>query len=218
MSSILNEPIPGQGVFWSSVGGKPYPVAFRALSFEGMYKPLDKDGKAAAVETFAKKLREMFPALTPSPVMVETGGLEPAAPAGPGVAGDGLPSGEPQAELIAVGNVDGHEEEGQAEAAPADHLAALREKAVTAFKASKWHGKADGEGAAWGSLKALCLEVLPVGMDSHERDSMAYELVPHVMTKVFGPQNTGWHSFKAASKVSGTLVLYVKKGPKPGNS
>src|SRR5579871_3281078 len=37
LGALLNEPIPGQGVFWSSVGGKPYPVAFRALSFEGRY-------------------------------------------------------------------------------------------------------------------------------------------------------------------------------------
>ena len=34
LSSLLNEPIPGQGVFWSSVGQKPYPLPFRAASFE----------------------------------------------------------------------------------------------------------------------------------------------------------------------------------------
>jgi len=38
LSSLLNEPIPGQGVFWSSVGGKPYPVSLRALSFEKMLR------------------------------------------------------------------------------------------------------------------------------------------------------------------------------------
>jgi DNA helicase HerA-like ATPase len=36
LSALLNEPIPGQGVFWSSVGGKPYPVSIRALLFEQM--------------------------------------------------------------------------------------------------------------------------------------------------------------------------------------
>src|SRR5260370_16336842 len=37
LSSLLNEPIPGQGVFWSSVGGKPYPVSLRVLSFDQIY-------------------------------------------------------------------------------------------------------------------------------------------------------------------------------------
>jgi hypothetical protein len=36
LSALLNELIPGQGVFWSSVGGKPYPVALRVLLFEQM--------------------------------------------------------------------------------------------------------------------------------------------------------------------------------------
>ena len=42
LSSLLNEPIPGQGVFWSSVGGKPYPVSLRALSFENMFSMRDR--------------------------------------------------------------------------------------------------------------------------------------------------------------------------------
>src|SRR5204863_2568385 len=29
LSALLNEPIPGQGVFWSSVGGKAYPISLR---------------------------------------------------------------------------------------------------------------------------------------------------------------------------------------------
>src|SRR5262245_29523904 len=41
LSSLLNEPIPGQGVFWSSVGGKPYPVSLRVLLFEKMFPMLD---------------------------------------------------------------------------------------------------------------------------------------------------------------------------------
>jgi DNA helicase HerA-like ATPase len=40
LSALLNEPIPGQGVFWSSVGGKPYPglhsgIAFRTDGYAG---------------------------------------------------------------------------------------------------------------------------------------------------------------------------------------
>jgi hypothetical protein len=32
LSTLLNEPIPGHAVFWSSVGGRAYPVSLRVLS------------------------------------------------------------------------------------------------------------------------------------------------------------------------------------------
>ena len=53
LGSLLNEPIPGQGVFWSSVGGKPYPLSIRVLSFEEMYPMRDKTYSAMAVNTYA---------------------------------------------------------------------------------------------------------------------------------------------------------------------
>jgi len=34
LSSLLNEPLPGHGVFWSSVSETPYPIPTRALLFE----------------------------------------------------------------------------------------------------------------------------------------------------------------------------------------
>ncbi len=60
LSGLLNEPIPGQGVFWSSVGGQAYPVAIRVLSFENMYSPLDPHYGRAGVPTFSCELRERF--------------------------------------------------------------------------------------------------------------------------------------------------------------
>lgn len=60
LSTLLNEPIPGQGVFWSSVDGKPYPVSIRALSFEHLYPVLDPTNSKSAVDTFASELRRGF--------------------------------------------------------------------------------------------------------------------------------------------------------------
>lgn len=34
LSSLLNEPIAGQGVFWNSAGKTQYPIPLRVLSFE----------------------------------------------------------------------------------------------------------------------------------------------------------------------------------------
>ncbi|WOE71411.1 DUF87 domain-containing protein [Hydrogenimonas thermophila] len=58
LSILLNEAIPGQGVFWSSVNSKPYPVSFRILSFENLYEMYDKDYNLEAIKNYATELRE----------------------------------------------------------------------------------------------------------------------------------------------------------------
>jgi len=60
LSSILNEPIPGQGVFWSGVSGMPFPISLRVLSFGKLNKTQDPTYKAAAIDTYASELREKF--------------------------------------------------------------------------------------------------------------------------------------------------------------
>jgi len=60
LSSLLNEPIPGQGIFWSSVGGKPYPISLRALSFEKLFAVRDVLYSQPAGRTYAATLRATF--------------------------------------------------------------------------------------------------------------------------------------------------------------
>jgi hypothetical protein len=60
LSVLLNEPIPGQGVFWSSVGSQPYPIPLRVLTFEHLYTALDLNRKRGAVDTFAQTLKAKF--------------------------------------------------------------------------------------------------------------------------------------------------------------
>ncbi|RIV18479.1 DUF87 domain-containing protein [Fibrisoma montanum] len=60
LSSLLNEPIPGQGVFWSSSGGKPYPVALRVLSFEALHKLRDPKYDQAPISIYAQELKQKF--------------------------------------------------------------------------------------------------------------------------------------------------------------
>ncbi len=82
LSSLLNEPIPGHGVFWSSAG-KPYPLSVRVLSFESLYQPRDPSFCLPKAQTFAEelKLRPTFniqPQETPS-----SGPVGPASPQEP---------------------------------------------------------------------------------------------------------------------------------------
>ena len=61
LSSLLNEPIPGHCVFWSSVGGRAYPLSIRILSFEESHAVRDTEYRLPASErTAASVLREKF--------------------------------------------------------------------------------------------------------------------------------------------------------------
>jgi uncharacterized protein len=60
LSVLLNEPIPGHCVFWSSVGGTPYPVSLRILSFEEIYQQRDPEYQMGHARTYAADLAEKF--------------------------------------------------------------------------------------------------------------------------------------------------------------
>ncbi len=64
LSSLLNEPLPGNGIFWSSVSGEvdqagsAYPIPMRVLSFEKAHTVLDPDHKRGASKVYASELAE----------------------------------------------------------------------------------------------------------------------------------------------------------------
>jgi DNA helicase HerA-like ATPase len=73
LGSLLNEPIRGQGVFWSSSAGREYPIPVRIRSFESEFNLLDPQYDRDAVETFASKLRERSEAFTRTPAAWQEG-------------------------------------------------------------------------------------------------------------------------------------------------
>ena len=60
LSSLLNEPIPGNCFFWGRVRGKTYPLSIRVMSFESLYKVRDSNYNAPTGNTYALKLQENF--------------------------------------------------------------------------------------------------------------------------------------------------------------
>jgi hypothetical protein len=60
LSTLLNEPIPGHCVFWSSVQGKTYPISVRIMSFEQLYSVRDPDYNMPPSDTFAREMKEYF--------------------------------------------------------------------------------------------------------------------------------------------------------------
>jgi len=169
LSSLLNEPIPGQGVFWSSVGGKPYPVSLRVLAFERMYAPRDPTYSLDAGNTYLRTLRETFSA-------TGTGATISVGSDSSGSAGL-FPE-----EVTAVDAV--------------DVKAGLERLAIEALRSEdKLKSKIESEeGAAWGSIKAFFLAKLPSQLD--DRDNLAFQLVRKAMVDIYGTQNQAWEQYR----------------------
>jgi len=182
LSSLLNEPIPGQGVFWSSVGGKPYPVSLRALSFERMFSMRDHDYNQPAGNTYAQTLRSTFSGMRKIAMTVR-------APEAEG-AGALFPA---EAEVE--------------DAEPVDVMANIEQRAIDALRSdAKLMAKIESsEGAAWGSLKAFFLDHLPAHLD--DRDTMAFRLVKKALVNFYGPQDHGWEQYRHPTR----NTAYVRK-------
>ena len=179
LSSLLNEPIPGQGVFWSSVGGKPYPVSLRVLSFEKMYQMLDRDYSKAAASTYAVQLRQTF------------GGAAQSTP------------------TITIPSEPGELIEPAAPEDSVDLLASMEQKAIAALRAdeSLMTRIRSSNGAAWGSIKAFLMNQLPDHVD--DRDTISYHMVRKAMNEVFGPQNEAWESYKNPNRKNVTYIRLI---------
>jgi hypothetical protein len=185
LSSLLNEPIPGHGVFWSSVGGKSYPIPIRVLSFEAQYQAQDPQYNGLGIETAAEELRRRFATALASArgaVRVEVlpggkGGVHPAPPMGP-----------------RDENAKTDEEQ--------DVLGSYEEAAIAAFRSDgQLLDKLRQYGMPWRGVQEQLKQALPDVLS--DRDQIAYGLVPKAMNAVFGQQVTTWNTEKRRSK-SGT--------------
>lgn len=169
LSALLNEPIPGHGVFWSSAGGKSYPIPLRVLSFEGAHSARDPGYKMPAASTYALTLKSRFAAAV-SASRAAAPSPKPAEPA-PATAAEAGTLFETEVEMV------------EAEAdAPEDVLVTHSQAAInTVSKDTALIDRIRKSGIPWmGVLKAL-EEALPDVLD--DRHNVAYGLVPQFMNK-----------------------------------
>ncbi|TXF11863.1 ATP-binding protein [Pelomicrobium methylotrophicum] len=171
LASLLNEPIPGQGVFWSSVGGKPYPVSVRTLSFEKMYAIRDPEYRLPPGQTYAQTLRSMFSAMR----QIATKTLIPGA-----VGSGALFSSEVEVE----------------EAEAVDFMASIEQLAIEALRQdSNIRQKIESsEGMPWYGVQQFLIDHLPEHLE--DRRQFAYNLVRKAMNTIYGSQPEGWETFK----------------------
>lgn len=181
LSSLLNEPIPGQGVFWSSVGGKPYPVSLRALSFEQIFPMRDHDYCRPAGKTYARILHKTFSGMRQMTTK-----------------SDPQKSGE--TEILLPTETD--------EIGSVDVMANIEQQVISFMKANDQLIEKinSSEGAAWGYVKAFFLENLPTHLDN--RDQLAYQLVKKSMDRIYGAQNQYWEAYRNSDRNN---TAYVRK-------
>ena len=155
LSSLLNEPIPGQGVFWSSVGGKPYPISIRVQSFENMYSLRDPEYNKPAGKTYAGTILHEFQSES-----------QPARGSSPS---------ETQSQ---------RQESTEEEFDVVDVMAGIETKAINKLRNDeRFLNKLQSEeGVAWGSVKAFFLNQLPENLD--DRDQLAYKLVLKALNEI----------------------------------
>lgn len=166
LSSLLNEPIAGQGVFWSSVGGKPYPVSLRVLSFERMYRMRDPGYDQSAASTYAQALKGIFKQVRQS------------------------------AQTALIPELDAEQREPEETAAKIDVSEGIKDSAIQQLREDRpmMEKLTSQDGAAWGAIRAYFLEKLPTELD--DRGNFAYNLVKTAMDRLFGQQGRGWETYR----------------------
>lgn len=184
LSSLLNEPIVGQGVFWSSVAGRPYPVPLRVRSFEEKYAMLDPRYRRPAADTYAVRLRKHF--------REQILGIHAAARR---LTEDGIG--------YAAGDGNGHAALPEEDAVDVmDVYATLAEQAVRSN--GRLMTQLDGEGAPWGAIKA-CIAKAFVGR-VEDPDELGFNFVAPTLNRILGPKNIGWKDFRQDGRAHAVAI------------
>lgn len=220
LAALLNEPIVGQGVFWSSVGGKPYPVPLRVLSFESLYEQRDKEDNLPAVETYASRLRSTY-ARKVEEARLASQARARAVPQHVGAdernAHD-LFDASGMNDGYDLGTPDWDEMEAKEQAAdadePTDVLRLYKDQAIDALRRNPdFQHSIENHGIPWGTVKAILRDALSeVIPDRRERDQFAYDLVKEAVSIVLeGDENVAWETERRQTKGGKITTFIVKK-------
>ncbi len=176
LATLLNEPLVGHGVFWSSAPGtdrsaRPYPLPVRVLSFESEHRQRrDPSYSGAPVDCYAARLRGRFraalAAAVPGPGSAAAAGTRvnpgPGADAGPGVDAE-------QAYRRAA-------------------ISALRKRPEFAQRLS------GGQGLTWGRVQAWLAQAAPPEEVVGDRFQWAKAVVLPALLDILGPEGSGWRT------------------------
>jgi hypothetical protein len=187
LSSLLNEPIEGNGVFWTSTGERKYPLPIRALSFEAMYKCRDPGNDQSAKEIYASRIRREFGERMSR--AIAAAGLAPNVPA----------ASEPNSADAGMQDVNQTEQ-------PIDALAVFSNAAINALKNnSQVAQRIQSGGMPWKGVIESLKSALPVELEN--RDDFAHKLVPQALDTLLGKGR--WATEKRPLKSGSGVTTWV---------
>lgn len=187
LSALLNEPLHGHGVFWSSAGGRPYPVAMRALHFGAGLELLDPGYNGPELDTFASRLRKDYTAQ----VAAVTNSSDSAVVV--------------DSESIAEGDADTGKDADTVDAYEAYRRRAI--ETVVGDPGLKAKLSTD-DGLPWMAVQKALEDGLPATLA--DRGQIAYQLVSRALDAMFREQ--GWESYKRPKKSDPTRqTTYVRR-------
>jgi hypothetical protein len=174
LATLLNEPLVGHGVFWSSApgtdrGAKPYPLPVRVLSFEAENRDLlDPAYCGPPVDCYAARLREKFR----SALAAATGrpGHPVAVPSGKGPELSDAPASDAEALYRAAA------------------IGALRNRPEFAQRLST------AEGLPWGTVQSMLAQAAPAEDVVGNRFEWARNVVRPALLAILGPEGSGWRA------------------------
>jgi Helicase HerA, central domain len=196
LSALLNEPITGHGVFWSSVAGRAYPIPIRILSFEDAYKVRDPNYTLPSANTYAANLRRRF----------EDELTEAVTNTGPIM--EVLDSTADQSELLPSDyepSLWGAESD-----IPVDTLALYRARLIKGLKSDQTSiTRLRSQGMPYKGVMETLKHFLP--NDFEDADNFIYNSVPIVLDSIFGKD--GWRQERrpSKSKSGGTTAWVIAK-------
>ncbi|HEX4830858.1 MAG TPA: DUF87 domain-containing protein [Trebonia sp.] len=173
LATLLNEPLVGHGIFWSSAPGtdrsaRPYPLPVRVLSFEAENRALRDPAYAGApVDCYAARLRGKFraalAAATGTPAIGAAGAAHPAA---------------------------------DDDAPPSDAEAAYRRAAIDALRRRPDFARrlSGAGGLPWGRVQAWLAQVAPPEEVVGNRFDWARQVVRPALVAILGPEGSGWRT------------------------
>jgi len=180
LSSLLNEPIPGNGIFWSSAGGKPYPISVRVLSFEEIFKIRDKEYNTPPGKTFSVELQIKYDQQ-----------LDKA-----------------KEDVGSVEIVTSNEEDSDETTAREDVLEIYTQSAFKSVKANDYlMKKLKSSEMHWMGLKTAISDALPP--DLQDKQQLAQEFVSRFMNEEFGEKKWTTEKRPSKSKPGG-FTSYLK--------
>lgn len=160
LSCLLNEPIPGHCVFWSSADRWAFPLSIRVMSFEEKVARADPTYSREQVDTYAGRLKESFRRELAQRLPKRT------------------PQSQPGTEITAA-SVDDTPDE------PVDSLELFVSGAIDEIVAdTRFRERVESSGIPWRGVLEEIKKRLPESLDG--RDQIAHSNVRRLMDRVIG--------------------------------